>query len=83
MSGRIYGFGTAAQYFYGKELKDLTLDEEALLAGLVQRPNAYNPLKNPELAKKRRNTVLGLMHQHGKITKAEMEEAKQMEVNQV
>ncbi|UZN00811.1 transglycosylase domain-containing protein [Lysinibacillus sp. MHQ-1] len=47
MSGRIYGFGTAAQYFYGKELKDLTLDEEALLAGLVQRPNAYNPLKKP------------------------------------
>lgn len=80
MSGRIYGFGTAAQYFYGKELKDLSLDEEALLAGLVQRPNAYNPLKNPELAKKRRNTVLGLMHQHGKISKAEMEEAQQLDV---
>nr|WP_054550766.1 penicillin-binding protein 1A [Lysinibacillus sphaericus] len=80
MSGRIYGFGTASQYFYGKELKDLTLDEEALLAGLVQRPNAYNPLKNPELAKKRRNTVLGLMYQHGKISKAEMEEAKKAEV---
>lgn len=80
MSGRIYGFGTAAQYFYGKELKDLTLDEEALLAGLVQRPNAYDPLKNPELAEKRRNTVLGLMYQHGKITKAEMEEAKKVDV---
>ena len=80
MSGRIYGFGTAAQYFYGKELKDLSLDEEALLAGLVQRPNAYNPLKNPELAEKRRNTVLGLMYQHGKITKAEMEEAKKVDV---
>ena len=51
MSGRIYGFGTAAQYFYGKELKDLTLDEEALLAGLVQRPNAYNPLKTLSLLK--------------------------------
>ncbi|MDM5247448.1 penicillin-binding protein 1A [Lysinibacillus sp. G4S2] len=80
MSGRVYGFGTAAQYFYGKDLKDLTLDEEALLAGLVQRPNAYNPLKNPELAAKRRNTVLGLMYQHGKITKAEMEEAKKVDV---
>lgn len=80
MSGRVYGFGTAAQYFYGKELKDLTLDEEALLAGLVQRPNAYDPLKNPELAEKRRNTVLGLMYQHGKITKAEMEEAKKVDV---
>lgn len=80
MSGRIYGFGTAAQYFYGKELKDLTLDEEALLAGLVQRPNAYNPLKNPDLAKQRRNTVLGLMYQHGKISKTEMEEAKNVDV---
>ena len=80
MSGRVYGFGTAAQYFYGKDLKDLTLDEEALLAGLVQRPNAYDPLKNPELAEKRRNTVLGLMYQHGKITKAEMEEAKKVDV---
>jgi len=80
MSGRVYGFGTAAQYFYGKDLKDLTLDEEALLAGLVQRPNAYDPLKNPELAEKRRNTVLGLMYQHGKITKGEMEEAKKVDV---
>ncbi|GLC86997.1 transglycosylase domain-containing protein [Lysinibacillus piscis] len=80
MSGRIYGFGTAAQYFYGKELKDLTLDEEALLAGLVQRPNAYNPLKNPELAEWRRNTVLNLMYQHGKITKAERDEAKSVDV---
>ncbi|EON72436.1 transglycosylase domain-containing protein [Lysinibacillus sphaericus] len=80
MSGRIYGFGTASQYFYGKELSELSLDEEALLAGMVQRPNAYNPLKNPELAEKRRNIVLGLMLQHGKITKAEMDEAKAVEV---
>ncbi|MGE7091756.1 transglycosylase domain-containing protein [Lysinibacillus sp. NPDC048646] len=80
MSGRIYGFGTASQYFYGKELSELTLDEEALLAGMVQRPNAYNPLKNPDLAEKRRNIVLGLMLQHGKISKAEMDEAKAVEV---
>ncbi|MFJ7952736.1 transglycosylase domain-containing protein [Lysinibacillus sp. NPDC096418] len=80
MSGRIYGFGTAAQYFYGKELSELSLDEEALLAGMVQLPNAYNPIKNPERAEKRRNIVLGLMHQHGKITKAEMEEAKAVDV---
>ncbi len=80
MSGRIYGFGTASQYFYGKELSELSLDEEALLAGMVQRPNAYNPLKNPDLAEKRRNIVLGLMLQHGKISKAEMEEAKAVDV---
>ena len=80
MSGRIYGIGTAAKYFYGKELDELTLAEEAMLAGMVQLPNAYNPIKNPERAEKRRNIVLGLMYQHGKITKEEMEEAKNVDV---
>ncbi|MGG0655619.1 PBP1A family penicillin-binding protein [Rummeliibacillus pycnus] len=80
MSGRIYGFGTAAKYFYGKDLKDLTLDEEALLAGMPQAPNAYNPFKNPERAEKRRNIVLGLMYQHKKITKEQMEAAQKVDV---
>ena len=80
MSGRIYGIGTAAKYFYNKELEDLTLAEEAMLAGMVQLPNAYNPIKNPERAEKRRNIVLGLMYQHGKITKEQMEEAKAVDV---
>ena len=47
-----------------------------MLAGLPQSPNGYNPYKNPERAEKRRNIVLGLMYQHKKITKAEMEAAK-------
>ncbi|WP_391209037.1 PBP1A family penicillin-binding protein [Psychrobacillus sp. L4] len=76
MSGRIYGFGTAAEYFYGKELKDLTLDQFAVLAGMPQSPNNYNPFKNPELAQKRRNIVLHLMNLHGKITDAEMKKAQ-------
>lgn len=76
MSGRIYGFGTASEYFYGKELKDLTLDQIAVLAGMPQSPNNYNPFKNPELAEKRRNIVLHLMNLHGKITDAEMEAAQ-------
>ncbi|MFJ7734716.1 transglycosylase domain-containing protein [Lysinibacillus sp. NPDC097287] len=80
MSGRIYGIGTAAKYFYGKELSELSLDEEAMLAGMMQLPNAYNPIKNPERAEKRRNIVLSLMVQHGKITKAEMEEAKAVDI---
>lgn len=82
MSGRIYGFGTAAQYFYGKDLKDLKLDEMALLAGMPQSPNNYNPLKNPDLAEKRRNIVLGLMEQHGKITSQEAADAKQVAVTE-
>ena len=76
MSGRIYGFGTAAQYFYGKDLNELTLDEMALLAGMPQSPNNYNPLKNPDLAEKRRNIVLSLMEQHGKISTFEMQQAQ-------
>ncbi|MGF9977944.1 PBP1A family penicillin-binding protein [Viridibacillus arvi] len=80
MSGRIYGYGTASKYFYGKELKDLKLEEMALLAGMSQLPNAYNPFKYPENAEKRRNTVLGLMYQHKKITKEQMEEAKKVDV---
>lgn len=80
MSGRIYGFGTAANYFYGKELKDLTLDEMAVLAGMPQAPNAYNPFKNPERAEKRRNVVLRLMYNNKKITKAEMEAAQKVNI---
>ena len=80
MSGRTYGFGTAAEYFFGKELNELELDEMALLAGIPQSPNNYNPYKNPERAQQRRDLVLDLMVQHGKITEAEAEAAKEVEV---
>ncbi len=76
MSGRIYGFGTAAEIFYGKELKDLELHEMAVLAGMPQSPNNYNPFKNPEKAEKRRNIVLHLMNLHGKITDEQMKTAQ-------
>lgn len=82
MSGRIYGFGTASKFFYGKNLKDLTLSQQALLAGMPQAPNAYNPFKNPDRAEKRRNIVLGLMYQHKKITKEQMEAAKQVDIKE-
>lgn len=80
MSGRIYGFGTASKYFYGKELKDLELHEIAVLAGMPQSPNNFNPFKNPERAEKRRNTVLYLMNLHGKITDEEMKAAQAIPV---
>ena len=66
--------------FYGKNLDELELHEMAMLAGLPQSPNGYNPYKNPERAEKRRNIVLGLMYQHKKITKEEMEAAKAIPV---
>ncbi len=74
------GLATAAKIYYGKELKELTLAEAAQIAGMPQRPNSYNPFTHPDLAEKRRNIVLTLMHQHGFITKQEMEDAKKVSV---
>ncbi|MCG7343062.1 PBP1A family penicillin-binding protein [Sporosarcina sp. ACRSL] len=82
MSGNIYGIGTAAKDFYGKELDELELHEMALLAGMPQSPNRYNPFKNPERAEQRRNTVLSLMYKHDKITKEQMEKAKAIPVTE-
>ncbi|HHY73205.1 MAG TPA: PBP1A family penicillin-binding protein [Bacillus bacterium] len=73
---RSYGVAKASETYFGKDLKDLTLPEAALLAGLPQRPAGYDPYKYPDLAEQRRNTVLSLMEKHGKITRQQAEEAK-------
>lgn len=78
MGGNVYGIKEAANTYFGKELDELTLPEAAIIAGLPQRPNAYNPFVNPDLADKRKNTVLHLMHQHGYITEEEMLEAQEV-----
>ncbi|MFD1065216.1 PBP1A family penicillin-binding protein [Oceanobacillus locisalsi] len=76
-----YGVAQAAETYFGKEdLDDLTLPEAAILAGLPQRPTAYNPIENPELTEERMNTVLNLMVRHGKITEEEAEEAKSVDI---
>lgn len=75
MSGKIYGIKTASDVYFGKDLDELELHEVAVLAGLPQSPNNYNPFIYPERAEKRRNIVLKLMNQHGFITKEEMEAA--------
>jgi penicillin-binding protein 1B len=64
----IRGFGEAAQAYLGKDLREVTLPEAAMLAGLVQRPSYTNPIRWPERAKARRNVVLGLMRENGYIT---------------
>lgn len=76
MGGTIHGIKTGAKVYFGKELNELTLSEAAVIAGLPQSPNNYNPFLYPDRAEKRRNIVLTLMHQHGFISKEEMEKAK-------
>ncbi|MDR4271935.1 penicillin-binding protein, partial [Bacillus pumilus] len=71
---------TASKIFFGKELSELELHEAALLAGMPQSPNNYNPFDHPDKAEKRRNIVLSLMNQHGFITKEEMEAAQKVPV---
>jgi len=67
----IHGFSQAADLFFGKELRDLTLPEAALLAGMVQRPSYFNPVRNPDRARERRNLVLAMMKTNGYITDAQ------------
>jgi penicillin-binding protein 1B len=72
----ITGFGEAAQSYFGKDLKDLTLPEAALLAGLIQSPSRLFPYRHPERAMERRNLVLDAMVETGDITKGQAEVAK-------
>jgi penicillin-binding protein 1B len=72
----ITGFGEAANAYFGKDLKDVTLPEAALLAGLVQRPSYLSPYRHPERAVERRNLVLQAMVETGAITQAQADAAK-------
>jgi penicillin-binding protein 1B len=67
----IRGFGEAAQAYFGKDVRDLSLPEAATLAGVIQRPSFTNPVRWPERARQRRNLVLMLMRENGYITDRE------------
>ncbi len=71
----INGFGEAAHAYFGKDLKQLTTGEAALLAGLAQNSAMWDPFRHPERAMVRRNIVLNLMRENGKITQNEYDEA--------
>jgi penicillin-binding protein 1B len=72
----ITGFGEAAQSYFDKDLKDITLPEAAMLAGLIQSPSRLNPYRHLERATERRNMVLEAMVETGAITRAEADKAK-------
>ena len=69
-----YGVEAATKRFFGKESKYLTIDESALLVGLLPAPASYSPIHHPDRAIRRRNTVLRLMRDQGYIGKGEYEE---------
>ena len=72
---RAYGFGAAAQTYFGKALDQLSLGEAAMLAGLPKAPSLYNPIANPQRAKQRQQYVLRRMAELGYITSAQYDEA--------
>ncbi|HEX6209013.1 MAG TPA: transglycosylase domain-containing protein, partial [Actinomycetota bacterium] len=76
MGRSVYGVGTAAEYYFGKHVRNLELHEAAMLAGLIQAPERYSPVVDKEAALSRRNVVLDRMAELGMITPQEAGQAK-------
>jgi penicillin-binding protein 1A len=77
---RAFGFQSAAQIYFGKDLRDITVAEAAMLAGLPKAPSAYNPVVNPTRARTRQQYILQRMHSLGYISDAQFETAKNEEL---
>lgn len=80
LGGANYGVEAAAYYYWGIKASQLDLSQSAILAGMVVSPNVYRPDVNPELAKKRRDVVLGTMLRDGKITEDQYSDALNEEI---
>ncbi|NLC48051.1 MAG: hypothetical protein GX758_01645 [Tenericutes bacterium] len=80
LGGSIYGVEQAAQYYFNKKASDLNLVESAMIAGMFQSPNGYNPYVYPEDANSRKNTVLYLMKRHGYINETEYDAAVKIDI---
>ncbi len=76
-----YGVKAAALTFFGKKPADLTVEESAMLVGMVNKPTRYNPRLNPEKALQRRNFVIGQMEKAGYLTKAERDSIREIPIN--
>lgn len=75
VSYNIHGFAEAARAYFSKDLRELSVAEAATLAGLVQRPSYYHPIRHPERARQRRDLVLSLMRRNGYLSASEEEAA--------
>ena len=76
LGNRAYGFAAACETYFGKPLKDITVAEAAMLAGLPKAPSAYNPIKNPKRARIRQQYIIERMLDNGFITAAQADAAK-------
>jgi penicillin-binding protein 1A len=81
LGNRAYGFAAACETYYGKPLKDITIAEAAMLAGLPKAPSAFNPLTNPTRAHTRQQYIIDRMVENGFITAQEGEVAKKQELH--
>jgi penicillin-binding protein 1B len=72
----VHGFGEAARAYFAKDVRELTLAEAAMLAGMIQRPSYYNPFRYPERVKERRNLVLTLMRKNGYLDSQQLAAAQ-------
>jgi len=72
---RAHGFAAACEIYFGKKLKDITVAEAAMLAGLPKAPSAYNPIANPKRAIVRQRYIIDRMYETGFITEAQHDEA--------
>ena len=79
--GVTIGVNSASLKLFSKPINNVNLAEAALLAGLVNAPSYYNPIKNPINAKKRMDTVLDLMYRHNYITKNQLSDAKTFQIS--
>ena len=73
---RAYGFAAASEAYFGKPIKDISVAEAAMLAGLPKAPSSYNPITNPKRARSRQLYIIERMHANDFITEAQMVAAK-------
>jgi len=80
LGNRAYGFAAASDAYFGKPLKDITIAEAAMLAGLPKAPSAYNPISNPQRARVRQRHIIERMLENGFIDENQAEVAKNQEL---
>ena len=80
LGNRAYGFAAASEAYFGKPLKNISIAEAAMLAGLPKAPSAYNPIVNPKRARSRQLYIIERMEDNGFITKEQAVAAKQEEL---